>query len=510
MRRISIKLIIAHFLCVLAVALLFALRWSRVEYPMDNAYSVFFVVGANMKGHDSGTFLSYCKGVILPAGSIYVLVLLCNFALAKAYKKTKGRKFHSVFADADKCFVFGLSYLILASVITVVMLRAWKYPAILYEVHKTPVHSDFYDAHYVDPASTRITFPEKKRNLVVIFMESVESSFASIEEGGLFRENLIPGITSLAKANVNFSQNEKLGGGENLDGTSWTAAGIISKFSGLPYFAPFAKTEDGKLSCLQGAVALTDILSENGYRCRFAFGSAKEFENRDIFLEDHGVEIHDIHWYKAQGLIPMNYQVFWGFEDQKLYPLARRELEELGQGTSPFFFGMLTVDTHFPNGYKCPLCPDTDKRQVMNVIRCADKQVSELIGWMKGEPWWDNTTVVIMGDHNFLVAPHNNFIVDESPVRGANAERRWLDLIVNSVLTPPRSVQKNRRFAPYDMFPTMLESIGCTIEGRALGFGRSLYSGDKTLVEEYGAEKVNAELMKRTQQYEALKERRRF
>jgi len=499
MRRISIKLIIAHFLCVLAVALLFALRWSRVEYPMDNAYSVFFVVGANMKGHDSGTFLSYCKGVILPAGSIYVLVLLCNFALAKAYKKTKGRKFHSVFADADKCFVFGLSYLILASVITVVMLRAWKYPAILYEVHKTPVHSDFYDAHYVDPASTRITFPEKKRNLVVIFMESVESSFASIEEGGLFRENLIPGITSLAKANVNFSQNEKLGGGENLAGTSWTAAGIISKFSGLPYFAPFAKTEDGGLSCLRGAVTLT---------CRFAFGSDKQFENRDIFLENHGVEIHDIHWYKAQGLIPMNYQVFWGFEDQKLFPLVRRELDELGKGSAPFFFGMLTVDTHFPDGYKCPLCPEIDKRQVMNVVRCADKQVSDLIGWMEEQSWWDNTTVVIMGDHNFLTAPHNNFIADESPVHGANARRRWLDLIVNSVLIPPQSVQKNRRFAPYDMFPTMLESIGCTIDGRALGFGRSLYSGEKTLVEEYGAEKINAELMKRTEQYEALKKRR--
>ena len=144
----------------------------------------------------------------------------------------------------------------------------------------------------------------------------------------------------------------------------------------------------------------------------------------------------------------------------------------------------------------------------MNVVRCADKQVSDLIGWMEKQSWWDNTTVVIMGDHNFLTAPHNNFIADESPVHGANARRRWLDLIVNSVLIPPQSVQKNRRFAPYDMFPTMLESIGCTIDGRALGFGRSLYSGEKTLVEEYGAEKINAELMKRTEQYEALKKRR--
>ncbi|WP_315601374.1 LTA synthase family protein [Treponema socranskii] len=508
MRRITAKLIIAHLLCIFAILTLFALRWSRIQYPMDNAYAVFFVLGANTKGADSGTFLSFFKNIIVPTGIIYSLVLLGNFALAKSYKKATGKKFRSVLADADKCFVFGISYAVFAVVVTLVVLRAWKYPAILYEVRKTPTHSDFYDKHYVDPASTRIAFPEKKRNLVVIFMESVESSFASIEEGGLFRENLIPGITSLAKANVNFSQNEKLGGGENLAGTSWTAAGLISKFSGLPYFAPFAKTEDGKLSCLQGAVALTDILRENGYRCRFAFGSDKQFENRDIFLENHGVEIHDIHWYKRQGLIPMNYQVFWGFEDQKLYPLVRRELEELGKGDEPFFFGMLTVDTHFPDGYKCPLCPDIDKRQVMNVIRCADKQVSSLIDWMKDEPWWDNTTVVIMGDHNFLTAPHNNFIAAESPVRTANTERRWLDLIVNSALAPSQSVQKNRHFAPYDMFPTMLESIGCTIEGRALGFGRSLYSGEKTLVEEFGAEKINAELMKRTEQYEALKKRR--
>ena len=166
---------------------------------------------------------------------------------------------------------------------------------------------------------------------------------------------------------------------------------------------------------------------------------------------------------------------------------------------------MLTVDTHFPDGYKCPLCQDVYKLQIENVIACADRQVCGLIEWMKMQDWYADTTIVIMGDHCFLNAPDNNFIVGESPVPDAELKRRSLDIIINPSLKASKSVQKNRQFSPYDMFPTMLESIGCTVKGHALGFGRSLYTGEKTLVEQYGAECVNDELMRRTTEYEALK-----
>ena len=87
MRRITAKLIIAHLLCIFAILTLFSLRWSRIQYPMDNAYAVFFVLGANTKGSDSGTFLSFFKNIIVPAGIIYALFLLGKFDLAKLYKK---------------------------------------------------------------------------------------------------------------------------------------------------------------------------------------------------------------------------------------------------------------------------------------------------------------------------------------------------------------------------------------------------------------------------------------
>ena len=43
---------------------------------------------------------------------------------------------------------------------------------------------------------------EKKRNLIYIFMESMETSCASKEEGGFFEQNHIPELTKLAKKNI--------------------------------------------------------------------------------------------------------------------------------------------------------------------------------------------------------------------------------------------------------------------------------------------------------------------
>jgi len=250
---------------------------------------------------------------------------------------------------------------------------------------------------------------------------------------------------------------------------------------------------------------LTDILAANGYTNVFSIGSDKRFENRDIILENHHTAVHDIQWYKKYNYVPSDYQIFWGFEDEKLFALARSELSNLAEEQQPFFYGMLTVDTHFPDGFKSDCCPSPYKRQIMNVVRYSDVQVCSLVSWIREQPWYADTTIVIMGDHNYLNAPDNNFITQESPLPDAESHRRWIDVIINSPENVSERVQKNRHFSPYDMYPTMLESIGCRVEGHALGFGRSLFTGQETLVEQYGAARLNSELMRRTVEYEALK-----
>ena len=52
------------------------------------------------------------------------------------------------------------------------------------------------------------------------------------------------------------------------------------------------------------------------------------------------------------------------------------------------------------------------------------------------------------------------------------------------------------------MLPTTLSSIGAKIEGERLGFGTNLFSGEKTLTEKYGYEKLNRELEKSSRFYD--------
>lgn len=55
--------------------------------------------------------------------------------------------------------------------------------------------SILYEKNYADPRSIKSTFPEKKRNLIHIYLESMESSFLSKELVGYIDENFMPKLT---------------------------------------------------------------------------------------------------------------------------------------------------------------------------------------------------------------------------------------------------------------------------------------------------------------------------
>lgn len=88
----------------------------------------------------------------------------------------------------------------------------WRFdiPSYLYaQTHA----SKLYETYYVDPNTVELTFPEKKRNLVYIFLESFEQTFASREYGGFQEENLLPNLTTLQreKGSTYFSEPEGYG-----------------------------------------------------------------------------------------------------------------------------------------------------------------------------------------------------------------------------------------------------------------------------------------------------------
>ena len=222
-------------------------------------------------------------------------------------------------------------------------------------------------------------------------------------------------------------------------------------------------------------------------------GSDKAFGGRDALLETHGsVEIHDHVYYHDNKFIPQDYHVFGGFEDERLFSFAKHELETLS-ADEPFFLGLLTVDTYSPGGYKCEKCPTTEDMSIKNSILCSDKQITDFVNWCSEQSWYDDTTIVIVGDHLYMGA----LIPNES-----KPQRRCINVFINS--GSENLYGKNRRFSAFDMYPTILAAMGCTIKDNKLGFGVNLFSEEKTLLERYPMSHLNKELLSFNKQYLAF------
>lgn len=508
------------FLFSAALLISLALNWAARRYPLSQADALFVSLTAPLNGTDTTTWTTLFLYVFLPAflaAAVYFTVtgLLIRKGISYGWIYTfhfRKRIFRMRQPVGIFRFVRFFSLLMLAavSVELCMTLSIGRFGSILYQCFGPPQDSAFYRDYYRDPAAVAVAFPEKRKNLIYIFLESMESSFQERETGGLFEENLIPNLTSLARTHLNFSHTDGVGGGRQAAGTGWTTAAVVSKFSGIPYTMRFNLAENFP-AFLPNVVTLNDILDKAGYRQRVIFGADKKFARIGLFWENHSVsEVHDYYYYRDNGLIPRDYWVFWGFEDRILYRLADKELDELTASPEPFALFLLTIDTHFPNGYRCPLCPKDygGDDSILNAVRCADRQIGDFVARLTADERFRDTVIVITGDHLFMSSSHRD-LFDRPAGDGTRLSktergkrRRWISLIINSAKKPQPGAEKNRDYSSFDFFPTVLESLGAEIDGHALGFGRSLYTGEPTLYEMFEAQTVDREIMKRTVRYD--------
>lgn len=360
--------------------------------------------------------------------------------------------------------------------------------------------STFVQENYANPQSVELTFPEKKRNLIYIYLESMETTYADEASGGAFPQNVIPELTRLAEQNECFAGTSgQLNGGHPMPGTTWTMGGLFAQTSGLPLQLDFdVNGMNTQQSFFPGITCLGDILAENGYRQVFLLGSRAEFGGRELYFTSHGgYEMRDYDYAMAQGLIPQGYYVFWGYEDARLFENAKNTLTELAAGDEPFNLTMLTVDTHFEDGYLCDLCPDTfGSNQYANVIACSSKQVAEFVQWVQQQNFYDDTTIVISGDH---LTMDTDFCDDVD----AAYDRRTYTAYINADAAPADAAQ-TRTFTTFDNFPTTLAAMGVKIDGDRLGLGTNLFSATPTLAEEYGLDTLNTELARKSTFVEGL------
>lgn len=365
-------------------------------------------------------------------------------------------------------------------------------------IEEQSVYSTLYEDKYVEPDPSLLTFPEKKKNLVYIYLESMENSFTDKAHGGGYDVALIPELTALAKEHTDFSAKDDtaLNGGQVTNQTGWTVAGMVAQTSGTPLGvsrSKYSHSFDENMLFMPKVVSLGDILQANGYQNVFMCGSEASYAGRKNYFVQHGdYKILDLDEAHESGKLPPNYHEWWGYEDSKLIDYAKDELTQLANSDQPFNFTMITADTHFLNGYKCPDCPNSYEHQYENVIACSDHRIAEFVRWMSQQDFYEDTVIVISGDHLSM----DGVITEEI---GFDYPRKSFFTVING---PEYTLDQTREFTTLDQFPTTMEAMGIQIDGHRLGLGTSLYANVPTLCEEIGFDQLNSDIAHRSHKFE--------
>ena len=134
----------------------------------------------------------------------------------------------------------------------------------------------------MDPEEVEISFPDQKRNLIYIFLESMETTYADRKNGGAFEKNVIPELTKLAQQSEDFSgETDQLNGGYAMPGATWTMGAMFAQTSGLPLNISISSNYmDTQDHFFANTTTLGDILEKEGYSQTLLIGSEAKFGGR--------------------------------------------------------------------------------------------------------------------------------------------------------------------------------------------------------------------------------------
>ena len=432
---------IAIVICVLiAVTATIAIDWLYDAFGNLSINEIIFQLKVPMQGTSTQLvedFLIKCPWKII------VGTVMLSFALILPAKK---------WGKSTRISLILSIILLVASIIRIIIVtELFKY------IGNQLNTSTFIEEEYVNPENVAIEFPEQKRNLIYIFLESMETTYFAKEDGGLSEQDLIPEISRLAKENLNFSNTSKLGGAHSTYATTWTVAAMTAQTAGIPLKIGVDDNAMSEYSVfLEGAYTIGEILEDNGYTNYLLVGSDATFGGRRNLFTQHGnYTIWDYN--NAVEEHKIQEKVWWGYSDDNLFKFAKEKITMLAQDGKPFNFTTLTVDTHFQDGYYCEDCPRKWDEKYKNVISCSSQKVGEFVKWIQEQDFYENTTIVIAGDH--LTMQTGGFFEIEE---GQEYDKKVVHLIINPAEEPENT---SREYSTYDMYPTTLRAIGDKIEG---------------------------------------------
>lgn len=220
----------------------------------------------------------------------------------------------------------------------------------------------------------------KKRNVVVIIVESLSKEYTSLGK----RKSYTPFLDSLMQNS--FVLTDAFSNGKR------SIEGIPAVLASMPSFQyDYISTvySNNQLS------SLASVLKGKGYNSCFYHGGSNGTMNFDGFCATAGF---DKYFGRREYNNEKDYDGDWGIWDE---PFLQRMVTELGKQPQPFMSAVFTLSSHHP--YQVPeKYKDRFPEGSLPIHKCvayADHCLQQFFASAKKQAWFNNTLFVITADH---------------------------------------------------------------------------------------------------------------
>ena len=188
-----------YVLLLLSIIAIFATIWVREAYGKATLDQIIFHMQVPVEGTTSDiTFIiiyeCFIKSILVFIGFILLNIILSYILKDKVKLVYKKKSINIIPFDFQSKLWFYLSLIIIGYL----AVDTLNYYDVVYFAKNTFTESKFIENNYIDPNSVDIKFPKEKKNLIYIYVESLESTYVSKELGGSFDKNLIPNLYNFA------------------------------------------------------------------------------------------------------------------------------------------------------------------------------------------------------------------------------------------------------------------------------------------------------------------------
>lgn len=320
------------------------------------------------------------------------------------------------------------------------------------------------------PAVSQYEGAAKGKNLIILQMESFQNFLIDLKVDG---QEITPNMNRLAHGDFRFNHFYTMVG----QGTTSDAEFVVNTSLYVPKHEPATDNYVNK-----ALPSLPKLLSANGYQTATFHTNKVEFWNRkELYASVGWDKFYDQRYYGDED------HVAFGASDEVLYSKTMPKLEEMSKSGQPFYAQVISMSSHHP--YNIPrdkvtidlpdAYDDTLVGHYLEAQHYADQQLGKFIADLKSSGLWDNSVLVVYGDHQGLplysLDGHEKTLMQDM----LGHEYGYTDMFniplilhIPGVSTP---TEINTTGGQVDILPTVANLLGVSLDNQ-IHFGQDLFN----------------------------------